>query len=65
MVTQNPANGTLTQNADGTVSYVPNTHFFGTDSFQYSYTTNGATSNVATVNIAVNEVAYPPSGNKT
>jgi hypothetical protein len=64
-ITQNPANGVLTQNADGTFSYVPNTHFFGTDSFQYSYTTNGATSNVATVNIAVSEVAYPPTASNS
>ncbi len=57
----NPAHGTLTQNPDGTLTYTPNTHYFGTDSFQYSYSVNGTTSNVATVNIAVNEVAYPPT----
>ncbi|WP_162084669.1 tandem-95 repeat protein [Sulfuriferula nivalis] len=61
-ITQQPANGMLTQNADGSYAFVPNTHFFGTDSFQYSYTVNGQTSNVATVNITVNEVAYPPVG---
>ncbi len=64
-ITQNPASGVLTQNADGSYAYVPNTHFFGSDSFQYSYTTNGDTSNVATVNIAVNEVAYPPTGSNS
>jgi hypothetical protein len=64
-ITQNPANGVLTQNADGTFSYVPNTHFFGTDSFQYSYTLSGGTSNVATVSIVVNEVAYPPIGSNS
>ena len=61
----NPAHGTLTQNADGTLTYTPDTHYFGTDSFQYSYTVNGTTSNVATVNIAVNEVAYPPTVGNT
>jgi hypothetical protein len=61
-ITQNPASGVLTQNAVGSYAYVPNTHFFGSDSFQYSYTVNGETSNVATVNITVNEVAYPPVG---
>ena len=61
----NPAHGTLTQNADGTLTYTPDTHYFGTDSFQYSYTVNGTTSNVATVNIAVNEVAYPPTAANT
>ena len=60
-----PAHGTLTQNADGTLTYTPDTHYFGTDSFQYSYTVNGTTSNVATVSIAVNEVAYPPTAANT
>jgi gliding motility-associated-like protein len=31
----NPANGTLTLNADGTFTYTPNTGFSGTDFFQY------------------------------
>ena len=44
-ITQNPTNGVLTQNADGSYSYVPNAHFFGSDSFQYSYTVNGESSN--------------------
>ena len=67
-ITKNPANGVLTQNADPstgsgqvTWTYVPNTHFFGSDSFQYSYMVNGASS-IATVNITVNEIAYQPVG---
>ena len=42
----NPAHGTLVTNADGTLTYTPDSHYFGTDSFQYSYTVNGQTSNV-------------------
>src|SRR5581483_4404386 len=34
----NPAHGTLVTNADGTLTYTPDTHYFGSDSFQYSYT---------------------------
>jgi hypothetical protein len=34
----NPANGTVTVNADGTFSYTPNAGFTGTDSFTYTAT---------------------------
>lgn len=51
-------NGTVTLNADGSFSYVPNVGFIGQDSF--TYTANDAAapaSNVATVTIDVNAAA--------
>ena len=47
------SHGTVTLNADGSLSYVPNTGFLGTDSFTYKDTQGSATSNVATVTIQV------------
>jgi len=48
-----PANGTLSLNADGSFSYVPNAGFAGTDSFTYRANDNAVNSAAATVNIAV------------
>ncbi|MBW3541493.1 MAG: tandem-95 repeat protein, partial [Planctomycetes bacterium] len=48
------ANGTVVLNANGSFSYTPNPNFNGTDSFTYQASDGGATSNVATVTIAVN-----------
>jgi len=48
-----PANGVLTLNADGSFTYTPNSAFSGTDSFTYKASDGVATSNVATVSIAV------------
>lgn len=53
-----PANGTATLNADGTVTYTPNAHFAGTDSFTYADSDGYAESNVATVTVDV--VDHPP-----
>jgi gliding motility-associated-like protein len=49
-------NGTLTFNADGTFSYMPNTNFFGTDVFTYEvcHATDGC--DQALVTIVVNAV---------
>jgi hypothetical protein len=47
------SDGTVTLNGDGSLSYVPNTGFLGTDSFTYEDTQGSATSNVATVTIQV------------
>ncbi len=49
-----PAHGTLTFNADGSFTYVPNKNFTGTDSFTYEDVQGSVTSNVATVTISVN-----------
>jgi VCBS repeat-containing protein len=51
-----PNNGTATANADGTISYVPNTGFIGNDVFQYVVSdTEGHESDPVTV--TVNSVA--------
>ncbi|WP_204263174.1 Calx-beta domain-containing protein [Spongiivirga citrea] len=54
-----PANGTVVINADNTVTYTPNTNFFGTDTFTYTVTvthSDGTTNTeTATVTITVNE----------
>ncbi|MFQ5399231.1 MAG: tandem-95 repeat protein [Anaerolineae bacterium] len=47
-----PADGTLVNNGDGTVTYTPGLNFTGNDSFTYQVSDNdGAVSNIATVTI--------------
>ncbi|WP_106849653.1 choice-of-anchor L domain-containing protein [Blastococcus sp. Marseille-P5729] len=48
-----PKNGTVTINADGSFSYVPNPGFIGQDTFTYLVTDAWGNSNVATVTIDV------------
>ncbi|MES2628752.1 MAG: Ig-like domain-containing protein, partial [Bacteroidota bacterium] len=56
-----PGKGTVTVNADGTVTYKPNLNYNGTDFFTYTIKDNlGGISNVATVNINVTPVNDPP-----
>ncbi|MEW8194954.1 MAG: cadherin-like domain-containing protein, partial [Candidatus Thiodiazotropha sp.] len=56
-----PANGSLSDNGDGTVVYQPDTDFFGSDSFDYQVSDDqGAPSNTATVNVTVNDLPPPP-----
>lgn len=51
---QPPVNGTLTLNANGSFTYVPDTGYQGADSFTYRACDNqGAASTLATVNITV------------
>ncbi|WP_334020647.1 S8 family serine peptidase [Alteromonas sp. S015] len=42
-VTTDPANGTVTVNDDGTVTYAPDADFFGEDSFTYTVRVQGTT----------------------
>ncbi len=52
--------GTLTLNADGGFTYVPQTDFLGLDTFYYYATDGAVTSTVATVTIAVAPEGVPP-----
>jgi len=54
IVEQEPLNGTLTLNQDGSFIYIPNTDFQGQDTFTY-YATDGEGEGVATVTINVIE----------
>lgn len=55
IVDANPSNGTLTLNSDGSFTYTPNTDYVGTDSFTYHANDGLNDSNIATVNLTVNE----------
>jgi VCBS repeat-containing protein len=58
-VTQ-PAHGTLTLNANGTLTYTPTANYNGPDSFTYKANDGTADSAVATVNITVTAVNDAP-----
>lgn len=59
-IVNGPAQGTVQVHANGTVTYRPRFGFVGTDSFTYTVRDNdGATSNLATVSIAVIIDPYP------
>ena len=47
------SSGSLTLNADGSLSYTPNANFNGTDSFTYVANDGALDSNLATVNISI------------
>jgi hypothetical protein len=48
-----PAHGKLTANPDGSFVYAPAASFTGTDSFTYTLTTGGVTSQPATVTFVI------------
>lgn len=54
-----PLHGTLTLNADGSFTYVPEAGFFGEDSFSYR-ASDGLDTDIATVNLTVNNVNGAP-----
>jgi hypothetical protein len=56
-----PANGTVTLNANGSFVYTPNANFFGDDSFTYRASDGSATSTPSAVHITVQPVNDPPS----
>jgi hypothetical protein len=60
ILVDNPTNGILTLNSDGSFTYEPNLNFFGTDSFTYLANDGTADSDLATVTITVNPVVDPP-----
>ena len=56
-----PSQGSVSDNADGTVTYTPNANSYGSDSFSYSLADDeGAKSNTATVTITINAVNDAP-----
>ncbi|MCI0443225.1 Ig-like domain-containing protein, partial [bacterium] len=55
VVDANPTNGSLTLNADGSFTYTPNTDYVGADSFTYHANDGVDDSNIATVNLTVNQ----------
>ncbi|MFQ5470389.1 MAG: Ig-like domain-containing protein [Gammaproteobacteria bacterium] len=58
VIISQPTNGNIVDNNDGTVTYTPNGGFTGpSDSFTYTVSDDqGATSNIATVTILVNQI---------
>jgi RHS repeat-associated protein len=57
-VAANPLDGTVVANSNGTFTYTPNPHYFGTDSFTYSASDGILTSATSgTISITVNETA--------
>jgi M6 family metalloprotease-like protein len=54
-----PSHGTLTLNSNGSFSYVPETNWYGDDSFTYKVNDGALDSNTATVSISVN-ANHPP-----
>src|SRR6056297_1774442 len=54
-----PENGTVTMNADGTYTYTPSADFNGTDSFTYTVS-DGIETDTATVTVTVNAVNDAP-----
>ncbi|MCG9772491.1 tandem-95 repeat protein, partial [Vibrio diabolicus] len=54
-----PANGTISVNPDGSVTYTPNDNYHGTDSFTY-IVTSGGVSESTTVNVDVTPVNDAP-----
>ncbi|WMO16971.1 tandem-95 repeat protein [Vibrio alginolyticus] len=57
-----PANGTVSVNPDGSVTYTPNDNYHGTDSFTY-IVTSGGVSEFTTVNVDVTPVNDAPVAN--
>ena len=57
------ANGSLSDNGDGTITYTPNADFNGTDSFVYEICDTYGLCDTATVTITVDAVADPPVAN--
>ncbi len=55
-----PANGSATTNPDGTIRYVPNANYFGTDSFTYVVADGKGATAQGTVSITVSPVNDNP-----
>jgi hypothetical protein len=62
-ITAQPVHGHLSLGAGGAFSYTPEAGYFGLDSFSYTVSDGRLDSNVATVQLTVNEVNLPPVAN--
>ena len=56
VITEDPFDGTVVVNADGTVTYTPNTDFIGEDTFVYQVCDNDGLCDTATVTVVVTGV---------
>jgi len=59
-VIANPLHGAVSFNADGSLNYIPEAGFYGSDSFTYVANDGVVDSNITTVTIAVNATNRPP-----
>ena len=55
-----PTNGTLVDNGDGTLTYVPAADYHGTDSFTYTVIDGSGGFDIVTVNVTINSVNDSP-----
>lgn len=58
----NPANGSVEIDTDGTWTYTPNPNFNGTDSFTYEATDDSGGATIGTVSITINPLNDAPVG---
>ena len=58
---ENPANGAAVINSDGTIAYIPDAGFSGTDTFSYTVS-DGTESKTASVTVSVDAVNDAPLG---
>ncbi|MFM2477038.1 Ig-like domain-containing protein [Celerinatantimonas sp. MCCC 1A17872] len=63
VTTASATNGTVTINADGTITYTPNANFNGSDTITYTVSDGNSGSTTATVAVTVNAVNDAPTAN--
>jgi ribulose-5-phosphate 4-epimerase/fuculose-1-phosphate aldolase len=56
---EQPANGSVVENSDGTLTYTPDAGYTGSDSFNYTIADGTGRSDTATVSIEVSDLAAP------
>ncbi len=59
-IVSGPTNGTLGTISGNQVTYTPNAHYFGSDSFTFKANDGTYDSNTSTVSITINDVNTPP-----
>lgn len=58
-----PGHGNITVNNNGTITYTPANNYIGTDTYTYTLTKNGLTSNPVTVNVNITAIQPPVANN--